>query len=371
MPTRAFVLANGTRLDAQPPRSVAQQTGGFFWFPGLETDASGRVALFVDEHDDSNTLPLACSLWLAPSKRAAFTEAARVDADQGSGTGHPCLTVGTGFGRWEINPRPVPNNGTPVSVFSADLVTYIDGGAEFTRQNGASTITLAGTVEPFADHGGGFYAYLFWYGGKAITALNGDLLSTLYYVPSGGSIPADFRTVLIASADGGVTWTERGTIATPADVPLSTEGANETAIVCLSDGTLLAAVRANGGGNGTYLFSSADSGVTWSLVGPIANPPGGGFPSLHRLTNGRIVYATGAGPTADGMQLGFATEAAAKLGNFAPWSISDFHRAEIGPFASREYVTLREVEPNVLLVAYDALGATNQIYLVELAVSTP
>lgn len=102
-----------------------------------------------------------------------------------------------------------------------------------------------------------------------------------------------FRQILLASTDGGVNWTVRGTIAANP----TGECFCEAGISRAADGSLLAVMR-----TGSYLplvqSRSTDDGVTWTApqtitVGPGNIPVGGVFPDLVLLDNGTLVLFVG------------------------------------------------------------------------------
>jgi hypothetical protein len=98
------------------------------------------------------------------------------------------------------------------------------------------------------------------------------------------------RTGLIKSSDGGRTWGEYITIAHEPAPPEKT-GFNETTVIELPGGDLLAIMRQDGGliddRAGFYRSVSSDGGDTWSPYE--ATNLSGSCPSLHFAPSGRLL----------------------------------------------------------------------------------
>ena len=115
--------------------------------------------------------------------------------------------------------------------------------------------------------------------GKIIQLGEGTALMAIYTSP-GKSGAAESR--LYRSRDNGKTWGDPSRIAV---------GYNETGLVCLPDGRLLAAVRADKGGHIAMTYSS-DQGRTWSELRQLtqdAEMPG----DLIVLRDGCVVFTYG------------------------------------------------------------------------------
>ena len=115
--------------------------------------------------------------------------------------------------------------------------------------------------------------------GDVVQLSDGTLGVSVYGWTSEGKCASYFYS----SDDDGRTWAIRSTI--------SPTEANETALVTLNDGRILAAVRRTGGAH-MDMFISDDNGATWRGVGPVSLPsqhPG----HLLELADGRILLTMG------------------------------------------------------------------------------
>lgn len=107
-----------------------------------------------------------------------------------------------------------------------------------------------------------------------------------------------YRQIVLASADGGLNWTVRATVAVdPALTPDGRyEGFCEGGFERAADGSLFMAMRI-GGYLPMYFSRSTDNGATWSAAAPLRN--GGGFstysvfPSLVKTGPDTLVMLTG------------------------------------------------------------------------------
>ena len=174
-----------------------------------------------------------------------------------------------------------------------------------------------------------------------------------------------YRSFLLQSKDNGLTWNYYSTISTWQDVehlnPPSTawtiEGPNETALVRLADGRLLAYCRAGGQ---TY---SSDDGKTWSKPVSYVLDTGGRTlpflavgcqPRLLTLSNGMLALAGGGGhekyPGRQNLVMFSADGAGEKWTN---------HTLLGGPTKiTTGYPDMVEAEPNKILYVYDDNGGT-------------
>lgn len=129
--------------------------------------------------------------------------------------------------------------------------------------------------------------------GKIVTQADGTLLAPIYlfdYARLGAARAARHRAAphppgsyLVRSRDGGVTWDEPSLIA---------PGMNETGLLVLPDGDLLAVPRSDPPEEALWSTRSADGGWTWSapvrITGPRQHPA-----DLLLLTNGAALLTYG------------------------------------------------------------------------------
>lgn len=197
--------------------------------------------------------------------------------------------------------------------------------------------------------------------------LGGKLLASGYCQKKGEKV---YNSLLFASDDGGYTWRYQSTIAGP-DPSLvgqrSYEGPDESSLIRLADGDLMAVFRVGSGRKWNLGRAySHDGGHTWSQ--PDSLPAWSVEPELVRTANGTIALSTGR----PGINLWLSTD-----GRGTGWQsidIVDHHNrtindptARISPFEggptpylsenarwqTSSYTGLVEVAPNRLLLMYD------------------
>ena len=177
----------------------------------------------------------------------------------------------------------------------AEVPTAIshDGGRTWTHRAGRMTAPQA--MKPISDVSsrpgtrlGGFVLVH-----RVIEDDDGTLYQSGYGFLAGDT---KFRQILLASTDGGLDWTIRGTVAN-ASGNAGVECFCEGAFIRAADGSLLTVMR-----TGSYLplqqSRSTDDGVTWSApqpikAGPDRLPVGGVFPDLILMENGTLVLFVG------------------------------------------------------------------------------
>jgi hypothetical protein len=123
--------------------------------------------------------------------------------------------------------------------------------------------------------------------GKILTVPDGIMLMNVYGYPvrePGAKVEHETDcSHLYRSTDDGKTWKRHATIGT---------GYNETGLLNLPDGTLLAAMRSAGKKANVWLTRSTDGGATWDkpkeITDPMAHPA-----DMVRLPDGRILMVTG------------------------------------------------------------------------------
>ena len=159
-----------------------------------------------------------------------------------------------------------------VARFHVFVTRSGDGGKTWTRP------TLV-NVSPY-DDGSPF--------GKMVLMPDGTLLMNVYcwYLPAyGGDKPEEKRgefTLVFRSRDGGKTW---------GDLSLIARGFNETGLLLMPDGRLLAVMRSDAAG-GLWQCESSDGGLTWSeptRITRLAEQPG----DLVLLPSGHVLLVFG------------------------------------------------------------------------------
>ncbi len=201
--------------------------------------------------------------------------------------------------------------------------------------------------------------------------LGGELLATAYWQRKGEKL---FQDGLLASKDDGHTWRYYSTIASPADIlpqrdwkQRAFEGADETSLIRLADGSLMAVFRV-GSGQKWHLRRaySNDNGRTWTK--PDVLPAFSVEPKLRRIANGTIVLATGR----PGIDLWFSTDPRGRA--WQSINIVAYHNRQISDpnerisffqikpaaylsdnarWQTSSYTGLVQVAPNRLLLVYD------------------
>jgi hypothetical protein len=207
------------------------------------------------------------------------------------------------------------------------------------------------------------YSLLFT--GDAIR-VKGQILATAYWRREREKV---YANGLLSSKDGGHTWRHYSTIATAGDVlppenwtQKGFEGPDETSMIRLAGGELMAVFRVGSGINWKLRRSySSDDGRTWSK--PEAISAYSVEPKLLRTANGTIVLASGR----PGIGLWLSTDAKAQSWQYIDLvaihnSFSDDQSYRIAPldpehpekmWQTTSYTGLVELNKNRLLLAYD------------------
>ncbi|HMO04539.1 MAG TPA: sialidase family protein [Kiritimatiellia bacterium] len=179
---------------------------------------------------------------------------------------------------------------------------------------------------------------------------------TIYQAIYGGTnhLPP-FSTYLYKSTDGGFTFTYVSTIASPSDVPRSTDGPCEPAMIALSDTEFVCVMR-TGARAGTagislnatsdlmYESRSTDAGLTWKKR--FISVPGV-MPRLLRVSNGILVLGTGR----PGNRLYFSLDDGRSWGG-------EINLTPIHLVMTSGYVDMLEIAPGRLFVTYDMVNAS-------------
>lgn len=336
-----------TRIVASLPRVIASKATGYFHFPDLVGFIGGALLATMTMQADALNIPaITSSVYSLTSASGAQTQQATSDIFFAS-AGEPTIAIGSTIVGWQYNPQPVPDNGTAVSTFQASRRTWSNGGSTYAIETNAVSISgFPSPIKPMAETA--FRAWFFWFG-KVITDGSGALLSTAYVTYDGAALAT---AVVLRSTDSGYTWTYRGEICAPADVPLSTEGCTETALLRLANNDILAVIRTPGGGNWRSKATSTDSGSTWSAPADFSfNPTGASSPSLLRLTSGKLVLAIGFG---NDIYVAFSSDSGSTWPDI--WHVNDLHNWQTStPLVTTAYVPLVEVSPNRVALVYDEI----------------
>ena len=316
-----------------------------------------------------------------------------VPATKNAYPGHPATIRSSDNGRTWYQFHPAPNQGIG-PIFEGNATQLRDGTtmvlewiADGPQSNGEfigkvwesrdNWRTLSGPFEArilLPDAKGGFDDNGKPYGGvnlhrTLIEMPNGDLLSTAYGWFKGDNTPSaympnmmKFRSILIRSTDRGRYWTLVGTIAV--DPNVGEEGFCEPVLVRLSrgphEGRLIALLRTGSNKvltesryNLIYQSDSDDEGKTWTTPRPLEFQ--GVDPDLIELRNGILVAGFG-WRTPESIQSkgkGFGPQ----HGNYLAFSFDQgatwTQVTQITSGLTTSYVTVREIEPNRLLLVYD------------------
>ncbi|HPF98925.1 MAG TPA: sialidase family protein [Kiritimatiellia bacterium] len=162
---------------------------------------------------------------------------------------------------------------------------------------------------------------------------------------------AEYGTFLLASEDGGRTWTYRSTVARKKDAPWGVEGPCEPALVVLPNGELLCLMRTGSPmptagptvSSSMLLARSRDGGRTWAYDKMLIP---GVMPKLLQMSNGVLVCAFGR----PGNNLIFSLDGGHSWGHEVSLTRADLKTTGYCDFA--------EVATNRLLVVYDSFDTT-------------
>lgn len=144
-----------------------------------------------------------------------------------------------------------------------------------------------------------------------------------------------YRTILVASEDGGRNWHHVNTIAYRHDEP--GDGFCEPALIVAADGSLLCMLR-RGGNLPLAQCRSTDGGATWTEPQLLAGH--GVDPDLCLMQSGVLACTYGR----SGLHIMFSTD-----GSGHAWG----YRTQIGDWPSSTYMSIVEVAPGELLLVYD------------------
>lgn len=367
-------------LTVGHPRIATSSTLGYMWFPDVIGMSTGELLVtHLKSADSFDNASNSFDIYRSVDHSKAF-QFSRNTSGFSVGCGQPTIARpnGTAVGGRQYFLTPVPNNGTPVTTFTCDRLTYSNGGQTLTSEANATTITFPVAVAPYAGSTT-MFAYAFWYG-RIVDIGSNVWITTMQWVPNGAGNTK--RTAgCFKSLDLGYTWTYIGEIGAPADVPSSTEGFSEPAICRLSNGNLFATSRTDSLA-AMYSATSTDNGVTWSAPAASSHP-GSAAPSLITLTSGVTVELAGIG---GGMTFRFTRN---NTTTWRSWDAMAYHNYRVGDDSQMHalsgstttgYYGMQETSPNHVAVVYDYLpggrpgqpgdgSLTAQIYIMEFDVS--
>ncbi|MCW5851078.1 MAG: exo-alpha-sialidase, partial [Anaerolineae bacterium] len=153
-------------------------------------------------------------------------------------------------------------------------------------------------------------------------------------------------------------------VASRDDIPGATEGPNETSLVRLADGDIMAVMRVGSGVAQPLVKTySGDGGRTWSR--PERLPAYSVAPCLRRLQNGVLALSTGrpgiylwlsADPRGDHWEsfdiLGYHNDVMGPAHQMRPGQ-GGHHATD--PYQTTAYTVMAETTPNRLLLTYDRI----------------
>jgi hypothetical protein len=198
-----------------------------------------------------------------------------------------------------------------------------------------------------------------------VPTADGALLAAFYGHALGQ--PA-YSTAFFKSADGGLSWTYSSRVDATLAMP-NNKGVSEPTMAVLSDGRVLLVVRL---GSNVPLWKafSSDHGASWSPPEPMVPHPRphpwssqpsfmyAVWPQLLKLSNGALVLASG--------RPGIGFWVASNPGNGTGWvgyDVEAMHSQNRpddpfdGESGTTSYTGISEVEPGIVLLAYDKVGA--------------
>ncbi len=190
-----------------------------------------------------------------------------------------------------------------------------------------------------------------------IQMADGSIQGTMY-----GEYTGDKRNrvVWIKSTDGGANWTVVSTVAYSPTI--GSEGYNEPVGIQAADGSLLVIMRTGSASYPLYQTRSTDGGLTWS--DPITLPgvdPAATYsvdPDLTMMANGTLVLSFGRPST----NLLFSLD-----GSGYSWG---FLTTPIFAASTKDYMGVREVAPNKLLIVADLGNSLIEKYVTVTRLAT-
>jgi hypothetical protein len=368
----------------------SKPNGSNFWFPGISipTGIRGHVAQHITLAGDGSPCPRAghpsqsCEQIMITTdsgktynvvKRLSFGTSGNLNGYGDLGTWVPAKK---GSAEPGVFSTLVGCNGCPRThhasswEFPMFLQTFSDNGKTLDVTHNVS-VSFAGIPASFsskearcANHVCGFSSP----SQTIIRTANNNLLLACYgHAADGRNNGSLYTSAFFASTDDGLHWVYASRI-DATDAMAATKGGEgpcEPAMVTLADGRVLVALR-HASDHPLYMAYSTDNGVHWSFPAPMKGMTPAGRPSpvysvwpqLLLLSNGALVLASGR------PGLGFWVSSPNDDGSvWTGYDVIEIHNNFIrnDPYVSKSettsYTGLAEIEPGVVLLAYDKIGA--------------
>lgn len=352
MDRQTFRLSDRT-VTLGTPRVVAEGVG-HVWFPDLRAFPTGELFIAHAIAADANDNMLEGVGFLVSTDRGetwdlryTIPQRLQIPFPQPDGS----------LGGLGGNAFPSPPG--QARSFVAHFLELLNGGRKYTLEPRSVRIEgLPRDVQPSHDSGSWRTEVIahFWSSGDTID-FGDELVGTAYLKYVGDAISTN---IAIGSSDGGRTWRYLADVAGPDDAPGTQDGPCEASMTRLADGDLMCVMRTSSHKTPLVRSYSSDRGRTWTKADHL--PAWGVYPSLRRLSNGRVAISTGR----PGIQFWLSTDQRGQS-----WEMIDVvaHHNAIVPPAQQigvptgpgnqtgeqttAYTMLVEVAPGRLLLAYD------------------
>ena len=359
--------------------------GGYCWYPDLLNFSSGELMLTYSLNaDSSHLLHRAQAVLISRNKGRTWDFAYDVEGfHQANGEVRLSLSDGSLAGPSSSNLRPDPPG--QGRRFRAHYWRYEEGGRRYSVE--PWSVLIEGFPRDAVLYTGsrGEPRTASHFAGEAVEIEKGRFIATFKNFGQGDR---RWHTLVFVSEDEGRTWHYLSTVCGPDAVPDSREGPNESSMIQLGDGDLMAVLRVGQKLARTY---SSDGGKTWAPLDRL--DAWSVAPCMVRLRNGTIALSTGR----PGLYLWLSTDSRGKqwesidLVKYHNSAVETPHHIRIFYEETKEgrilhahkettgYTAMVEVSPNRILLAYDRcpFGAEpvprdsqnrSQIYLLEIEV---
>ncbi len=361
----------GLRVLLHQPRVVAEGVG-FCWYPDLLQFSTGEIMLTHSLNPDSNeSLTTGQAVLISRDGGRSWGRGFDVNGFHNAG-GEVRITLSDGGIAGPATFPWRPTSAGQWRSFAGHYWRYDNGGRRYSVEPwGARIEGLPRDVAPAPVWSRWSWASLSPFG-SALELGNGRFMTTCYMTYQGDRRST---TEAMVSEDQGRTWHYQSTIGGPDAVPDATEGPGEPCLVEVENGEIMCVARVGGLQPLARCYSS-DRGQTWSAMDRL--PVGNVAPSMIRLSNGVIAISAGrpgitlalsADPRGEAWQcIDLIAHHNASLDpshRIAPCrpipenpSEADYLSAHFdlaAPFQTTGYVSLLQIEPNRVLLAYDRI----------------